>query len=1136
MRNLILIILFIHFNIAAYNQLIKGTILDEKTKNTISFASVYLNGTFVGTTTDQNGNFELNISQHTSLPLTISAIGYYSATLAGFPFDKPIIIYLTPKVYELSEVVINAKSYSRKRKANLKFFKNEFLGRTANARDCEITNLKDITFNYNSDQDTLKAFASKPILIDNKALGYKIIYYLDRFEYYKRSNSLFYKGSIFFKEDLETDELQKQIYERKRKEAYLGSRMHFFRSLWNNDLHEAGFKVQNLYNENLKIDKIVFQEDSLTKFLKYPEVLGICYHEGLPSSYIIFKRNQVNFAKNGYFDPSALSWQGIMATQRMADCLPYEYSMDAPVNMPYFSAYDSSKFVEKLYLHFDRNHYSPGDDIWFKAYLANASTNKLISSDSLLHVELYTREAKLIANEIIRLKNGTGNGDFRLDEDLPVGIYFVRAYTNWMRNFGELCFFTRAIEIRNTFLSEKRTKTVDTSENHKIDLQFMPEGGNLIQDVLSEVGFKAIDQKGHGCDIKGNVYSSANDSITSFKSSHLGMGKVSFIPKPGLTYYAAGKTADGSQFKVLLPLVKEMGYILHVTDVNENYFKVVTRTNLAGLKNKTYRTMYLSCLSRNILCMAGKIPADTTINTIFIDKKNFPEGIACIRLFDSALQPQCERLFYVHKKDSVNLNVSADRMEYPTQEKSAFTIEVTDFDHNPVTAELSMAVTDVDSSSNDKFNSDICSSFLLESEIRGNIEQPGYYFDPEQADRFRSLDLLLLTQGWSNYIWKQLPDSLSRIDYPIEQGISISGRLRKKLTNKSIPNAAITLFLTDSLNAPILQYTTTDMEGKFLFSPLLFKGKRTLIVSALDEKLKKRGVLLLDSICAIAPVNKASSNGISLASNPSFPSQSRNAANSIQEINRIEVKNEFSKSDSIHATRAEIKPVIRKRFSLKDTVAIDQVEVRAKKYLIPDDGRYRRYGGIPSMILDSRDVQDAFEFNVFLQKMGLRISGGSWKSTRIGGDLKTIFILDGMEVPEDYLGSINISDIARIEVLDWHHGAQTILFGGAVECAICIFMNKTSPSANKTPSNVVKKELQGYYPSRVFYCPEFNRKDIPDLRTATVFWDPNIATDSSGKAQISFYNKNKKGWIHAQVEGLTGDGVPLSGSINYQVK
>jgi hypothetical protein len=68
---------------------------------------------------------------------------------------------MTPKVYEFSEVVINAKSHVRERKMNLRVFKDEFLGTTSNAMKCDIMNENEITFNYDSDRDTLKAFASK---------------------------------------------------------------------------------------------------------------------------------------------------------------------------------------------------------------------------------------------------------------------------------------------------------------------------------------------------------------------------------------------------------------------------------------------------------------------------------------------------------------------------------------------------------------------------------------------------------------------------------------------------------------------------------------------------------------------------------------------------------------------------------------------------------------------------------------------------------------------------------------------------------------------------------------------------------------------------------------------------------------
>ena len=325
MKKLILFFLFINLQLAAYNQVIKGTISDKTTKSAIYSASVYFNGTFVGTLSDQNGNFELDISRVATMPLTISALGYYSVTLNDFSSGKLLLIYMTPKLFELNEVVVNAKSHVRERRANLTIFRNEFLGTTANALNCEILNESDIKFIYGSDNDTVKAYAIKPILIENKALGYKITYYLDKFEYYKQSTSFFFKGNIVFNEDLTKDESPKQVFERKRKYTYLGSRMHFFRALWANDLNSAGFTIRNSANETLKYDKIVIQGDGHNKYLRSRGDLGICYFTRIPSSYVIILRDNVYFDASGYVDPSGVAWEGQMAKQRIADLLPFEY-------------------------------------------------------------------------------------------------------------------------------------------------------------------------------------------------------------------------------------------------------------------------------------------------------------------------------------------------------------------------------------------------------------------------------------------------------------------------------------------------------------------------------------------------------------------------------------------------------------------------------------------------------------------------------------------------------------------------------------------------------------------------------------------------------------------------------------------
>jgi hypothetical protein len=182
MKRIILFLLAFSFFQVGHTQTIRGTILDKSDKLKINFASIYINGTSVGTNSDQNGYFELDITKYSSLPLTISALGYYSVTLTDFSREKPIEVYLTPKTFELKEIVIVAKSLAKEKKANLKLFRTEFLGTTYNANNCVIMNENDIMFNNGSSGDTLKAFASKPIIINNNGLGYKITYYLDKFE------------------------------------------------------------------------------------------------------------------------------------------------------------------------------------------------------------------------------------------------------------------------------------------------------------------------------------------------------------------------------------------------------------------------------------------------------------------------------------------------------------------------------------------------------------------------------------------------------------------------------------------------------------------------------------------------------------------------------------------------------------------------------------------------------------------------------------------------------------------------------------------------------------------------------------------------------------------------------------------
>lgn len=341
MKRIVLFLLLVIFCQIGHSQTVRGTILDNSDHTKINFASIYINGTSVGTNSDQNGYFELDITKYGSLPLTISALGYYSVTLADFSREKPIEVYLTPKMFELNEVVVKGKKGNWN--TYIQIFKKQFLGASANALRCDILNEKDLRF-FNINDTSLSAYSLNPLIINNKALGYNITYYLDKFIYnYQKdekhifNETCFILGNYLFKDDLLTlSESEKIAVERRRRKAYLGSRMHFFRLLYLGNLHHRGQNITALsdsvtiptifliYSKN-NSKSIVFKKDSISGYIKYKGDLLVKYRS--LSSTINIKKDSVYFEKYGFYDPFGVDFTGDMSNRRIGDLLPYEYSL-----------------------------------------------------------------------------------------------------------------------------------------------------------------------------------------------------------------------------------------------------------------------------------------------------------------------------------------------------------------------------------------------------------------------------------------------------------------------------------------------------------------------------------------------------------------------------------------------------------------------------------------------------------------------------------------------------------------------------------------------------------------------------------------------------------------------------------------
>ncbi len=324
MKNLILLLLITCHSVIAFGQVIRGQVLDKETNKPVDYASVYIDGTFLGTTTDENGEFELDVTKYIGRTLYISAVGYRTASLSTLKKGDYHQVLLNRAVYEIKEVSVESESLTKKRRKCMRLFKKEFLGSSNNAKDCFILNEEDITFNYHSDQDTLKAYIRNPLIILNNSLGYQITYYLDKFEIDKVHKTTTFTGNISFNLDLANSNTRKEL-EHRRKKTYIGSSKHFFSSLWTNNLRAEGFYVQRVgTTEPLKQNEFVIESSQGEKYLSFSEDLEIAYDHYL--STVNFLHSKAFFDKDGFFEPEAILWYGYMSHARIADWLPYEYS------------------------------------------------------------------------------------------------------------------------------------------------------------------------------------------------------------------------------------------------------------------------------------------------------------------------------------------------------------------------------------------------------------------------------------------------------------------------------------------------------------------------------------------------------------------------------------------------------------------------------------------------------------------------------------------------------------------------------------------------------------------------------------------------------------------------------------------
>jgi TonB-dependent SusC/RagA subfamily outer membrane receptor len=766
---------------------------------------------------------------------------------------------------------------------------------------------------------------------------------------------------------------------------------------------------------------------------------------------------------------------------------------------------------EKAWLQFDRPYgcYATGEVIYFKAYVTMGEKHEPSAISTVLHVDLIDPQNVVAKSVALPLQNGVGNGDFALGDTLQKGSYRIRAYTEWMRNDKDPRFFEQPISVSSP---NGQYSGQNAAQAAKPDIQFFPEGGDLVTDLPSRVAFKAIGTNGLGIYVKGVIVDNENKEVAAVNSSHLGMGIFRFIPEEGKTYTAKITFANGMQSSIPLPPARQKGLTLTVNTNDPSKVSISIRANHNYFtENKNQDLNLLIYYAGAIKRYTPKL--ESSVLGLDLPASSFPTGIIKVTLLSAAGEPLNERLAFIQNKDVLNLSATASKTTFSPREN--VTLNFTASDKNGIAAAGSFSVSVVDESKilvDDNAESTILSYILLSSELKGYIEKPNYYFANITDQTRTDLDILMLTQGYRRFSWKELMHGQIAADnaFKAEHGLDVSGALKTK-SGDPISNCSLTLIPVEG-GAP--QVTVTDNNGNFAFKNVPFWGGSKFVLKAAGPAAKK-SVLSLNEPFDKLPAGAADQRETPYNAMADLLTSSKTPAAS----EAFAARNVSEKALSGYDKASHLPAVPTYRSSTlggpghADQVVLADRLKTASDLVIGLNGVLRDvyfYNGVP--YLNSSQIvqagsQSAEPMLVFVDGVDL----GS------GADITTV----------------NPRDVEAVEVLK---GSNAAIYGVEGGAGVMVITTKaggvsTEPVSTEMSPGIFSVQPSGFYKPREFYIPKYNAATpgLSDQRT-TVFWKPDLATDNSGTATVNFFNTDSKGTYRVEVQGMD-----KNGNLGFQV-
>lgn len=413
------------------------------------------------------------------------------------------------------------------------------------------------------------------------------------------------------------------------------------------------------------------------------------------------------------------------------------------VKTPYTTFIDSTAFFEKeiqvqdikytqvlMDLELDKIAYNRGDLLGVKGLVKNR--DGLLMRNTDVDVALWINGVEDIVMPVRTDKEGRFNAQLKIKD--TAGIYMMALLA----------------KLDYVGIPVSRYKHVPFNSG-LLNVQFLPEGGWMLQGIESRVAFQCKDVFGKPADIKGAIYDSEGNKIIDFESAYSGMGVLSFKPLAGMTYHARIKRIAEEDLKVDLPVVLVSGSVIKGIQISKESLSV-------QIENTSPKSLNVVLRKGDSVLAMNKMEA-TKVAEVKFNLSSVLMGIHEIAVFDEEWNIKCTRRVFLRPDKRLNIQISFSEKVYPINQIASCKVKITDEEGKPVQTKFTFSIYNEQLKQYAEDNGEnMLSALYLTSELEGKIHQPAYYFKDLDSARLSHLDLLMMTQGWRRIQWQYASD------------------------------------------------------------------------------------------------------------------------------------------------------------------------------------------------------------------------------------------------------------------------------------------------------------------------------------------------------------------------------------------